>query len=984
MNKKYQNLFIEENYREAMREYELMLSGAEVPRWDYVAITASSDAQASRYREELSYRLERGLIPAKTKYIVVADPDGKRVGSGGACLNVLREIAEREEGRATEGKLLFEGLRILCIHSGGDSKRVPQYSVCGKLFAPMPRRLGNGTPSTLFDEIMLTVSAFPSKMSDGMLTCSGDVLLLFDPQKMEYFSGGAAAISIKADAKTGSAHGVYLSDGEGRVRRFLHKQSVEALTSCGAVDGNGQVDIDTGAVLFDSEILRRLYSLVDNEEKLNKVVSDRVRLSFYADFSYPLSIEATLGEYFREKPEGEFTPELEGCREVIWGLLSDVNMRLTVFSPARFLHFGTTAELRALMTEALPSYCRNVWRRFINTDLLFPERAEENVSVNGGVIAKDAVIRRGSYIEDSYIGDAEIGEGCVISTSVVPDGAVIPRDTVVSTVETDDGFVARIYGVYDDPKECFHFGKPVSEPLWSARLFPVCDTPESAVSASLSVLFGDGGEYRGRLVSMEESFYGACSEGLSPLRERMLFRNAAKSFACLADEGAPIDRVWRIFDGLDADGRKRVSDVLVDFTADVESVAPHMIWQSMRMNAYLYCITNEDRYLDAFFAYLRDIILEGEAAELYGLIPVCEEKSVSLPVRVNLGGGWTDTPPYCMEKGGAVLNAAVILGDKLPINARVRYISERKLVFICEESGEREEICAESLPELISKCKPMEPFAIHKAALFACGLLHDGGDGRTLFDIIDGGLELSTAVLGIPKGSGLGTSSILSGALISSLYSLFGVSAPDNVIWSRVTAAEQYMGTGGGWQDQVGGMTPGIKMITSEPGVMQNVTVEPLGISEEAIRELEERFALIYTGQRREARKILRAVVWRCAVGYDRADLTVHGMGNLAWFMKRHLENGDIDAFAEALNRAYRYTEQLYRGCFNSCTDEIFRVVDDLICGKMICGAGGGGYLQVVLKKGVSVEELQSRLADVLGECEIRAQKCRFVRDLPR
>ena len=98
MKKKYQNLFIEENYREAMREYELMLSGAEGPRWDYVAITASSDAQASRYREELSYRLERGLIPAKTKYIVVADPDGKRVGSGGACLNVLREIAEREEG----------------------------------------------------------------------------------------------------------------------------------------------------------------------------------------------------------------------------------------------------------------------------------------------------------------------------------------------------------------------------------------------------------------------------------------------------------------------------------------------------------------------------------------------------------------------------------------------------------------------------------------------------------------------------------------------------------------------------------------------------------------------------------------------------------------------------------------------------------------------------------------------------------------------
>ena len=28
---------------------------------------------------------------------------------------------------------------------------------------------------------------------------------------------------------------------------------------------------------------------------------------------------------------------------------------------------------------------------------------------------------------------------------------------------------------------------------------------------------------------------------------------------------------------------------------------------------------------------------------------------VQLPVRVNWGGGWTDTPPYCNEKGGIVL-----------------------------------------------------------------------------------------------------------------------------------------------------------------------------------------------------------------------------------------------------------------------------------------------------------------------------------------
>ena len=34
---------------------------------------------------------------------------------------------------------------------------------------------------------------------------------------------------------------------------------------------------------------------------------------------------------------------------------------------------------------------------------------------------------------------------------------------------------------------------------------------------------------------------------------------------------------------------------------------------------------------------------------------------IALPLRVNFGGGWSDTPPYCNENGGTVLNAAVTL-----------------------------------------------------------------------------------------------------------------------------------------------------------------------------------------------------------------------------------------------------------------------------------------------------------------------------------
>ena len=35
-----------------------------------------------------------------------------------------------------------------------------------------------------------------------------------------------------------------------------------------------------------------------------------------------------------------------------------------------------------------------------------------------------------------------------------------------------------------------------------------------------------------------------------------------------------------------------------------------------------------------------------------------------------------------------------------------------------------------------------------------------------------------------------------------------------------------------------------------------------------------------------------------------------------------------------------------------------FDSVDDLICGRMVVGAGGGGFLQVVLKENVNIADV--------------------------
>ena len=207
--KKMKNLFLRQSYLDAWEDYKRSLNKRSFIKWDYVILTASNEEQAKGYRSQIEERLEKKLLPADTHYAVLPDPDGKRVGSGGATLQVLRYLSgqEKEESAAAEdsdcsgesrspGRNLFGGKRILVIHSGGDSKRVPQYSACGKLFSPVPRELPSGRPSTLFDEFIIAMSGVPARIPEGMLVLSGDVLLLFNPLQIDFSTEGAAAISI--------------------------------------------------------------------------------------------------------------------------------------------------------------------------------------------------------------------------------------------------------------------------------------------------------------------------------------------------------------------------------------------------------------------------------------------------------------------------------------------------------------------------------------------------------------------------------------------------------------------------------------------------------------------------------------------------------------------------------------------------------------------------------------------------------------------
>lgn len=146
------------------------------------------------------------------------------------------------------------------------------------------------------------------------------------------------------------------------------------------------------------------------------------------------------------------------------------------------------------------------------------------------------------------------------------------------------------------------------------------------------------------------------------------------------------------------------------------------------------------------------------------------------------------------------------------------------------------------------------------------------------------------------------------------------------------------------------------------------------------MEELEKRFCLIYSGQRRLARHLLRDVVGRYVGGVREAVDVLYEIQRLAVLMRFELEKGNVDGFAGLLSEHWELSRKLDEGCTNTCIDMIFHAVEDLICGRMICGAGGGGFLQVVLKRGATVEQMRDRLRDVFRDSGVEVWECSFQR----
>jgi galactokinase/mevalonate kinase-like predicted kinase len=256
---------------------------------------------------------------------------------------------------------------------------------------------------------------------------------------------------------------------------------------------------------------------------------------------------------------------------------------------------------------------------------------------------------------------------------------------------------------------------------------------------------------------------------------------------------------------------------------------------------------------------------------------------------------------------------------------------------------------------------------VAKAAFALAGFLprfHAGGGYRSLRDQLEGfggGIEVSL-LCAVPKGSGLGTSSLLAATVLATIGNLCGLSWDQNVIFSRTLALEQLMTTGGGWQDQAGGIYRGVKLIETAPGLKQKPTLRwlPDYLLGQALAN--ETVLLYYTGLTRLAKSILYEIVRGIFLNSPAHLATIEEIGANTELAYNAIQRLDFDGLGESIRRSWELNQRLDAGTNPPAMQKIFRQVHEYLAAAKLLGAGGGGYLLMLAKDKTAAGRIRETL----------------------
>ena len=338
------------------------------------------------------------------------------------------------------------------------------------------------------------------------------------------------------------------------------------------------------------------------------------------------------------------------------------------------------------------------------------------------------------------------------------------------------------------------------------------------------------------------------------------------------------------------------------------------------------------------------------------------------PVRIDLAGGWTDTPPYCLMEGGSVVNIAIELNGQPPLQTYVKPCREPHIVLRSIDLGAIEVI--DTFEQLAEYNKVGSPFSIPKAALALAGFLpafceENYTSLRQQLEAFGSGIEL-TLLSAIPVGSGLGTSSILASTVLGAISDFCSLAWDKNEIGRRTLVLEQLLTTGGGWQDQFGGVLGGVKLLQTQRGFDQNPQVRWLPDSLFTQPEYAQCHLLYYTGITRTAKTILAEIVRRMFLNHGGEIRQLRAMKAHAIDMYEAIQRQDYDAYGRLVRKTWQQNQLIDSGTNPESVQRITSLVDDLCLGYKLPGAGGGGYLYMVAKD----PEAAARIKQIINQTQ--------------
>jgi D-glycero-alpha-D-manno-heptose-7-phosphate kinase len=285
------------------------------------------------------------------------------------------------------------------------------------------------------------------------------------------------------------------------------------------------------------------------------------------------------------------------------------------------------------------------------------------------------------------------------------------------------------------------------------------------------------------------------------------------------------------------------------------------------------------------------------------------------PLRVSFVGGGSDLPVFYREHGGAVISTA--------INKYVFVTINRKF-----DNGVR--VAYSRTEEVSSASEVQHPLV--RAALNVVG--------------IEGGVEITT-VADIPsRGSGLGSSSTFTVALLHGLYAYRGRYVRSRTLAEQACHVEINMcGEPIGQQDQYAAAFGGFHVYEFRPD--DTVIVSPVICQPTTLQRLNERLLLLYTGVTRSASALLKEQSAQIASSPEKR-AALKRMVSLCYQLRDVIQNGNLDAFGEILHEGWVLKRSLSNNISNSAIDEWYEVARRHgATGGKILGAGAGGFLAI-------------------------------------